>query len=73
MEINAPLNTLFVAKIYNPEEIAIDPDSWYVINMTKEGVQCIALDAYVPQERPEQSVDVLRNIFQKLNERRANE
>lgn len=69
MEVN---NQLFVAKIYNPEEVAIDPDSWYVINMTSEGVQCIALDIYVPPKQPEQSVDTLRNIFQRLNERRNN-
>jgi len=68
MELNAPLNQLFVAKIYNPEALAIDPDSWYVVNMTSEGIQCIALDAYVPRKQPE--VDTLRNIFQKLSEER---
>ena len=70
MELNAPLNQLFVAKICNPEETAIDPDSWYVVNMTKDGVQCVALDAYVTPKQPEQTTDTLLNIFQRLNEGR---
>lgn len=67
MELNAPLNQLFVARIYNPEERAIDPDSWYVVNMTSDGIQCVALDAYVAPKQ--QTVDTLQSIFQRLNER----
>lgn len=63
------IGQVFVAKLYNPQNIQIDPDTWYAIKLEKDGVSCAELDVYLVGKVREQqrAVEALEKLYKVLS------